>query len=261
MSSQPHKGRCLPWRGGDLCTARASHSGGAARGSLRPSARKCGPPVVSRRGPPAEQFLGMWTCRRADACAQPMFSARSRGHNTGLLLETALCEHATRGSGRRLRPPARTHGATAGTCVSAAVGEMAGEQAQRPRPPGEEALYKYPTRRVGHHPVRGLWWCGSPHTQGLRRILTLSPVPTPRPPRAPLRHATHDQSRAPLASPMRLADCPSPPGCRRRDYPGPRAYRGRRQRNAALPLLRLFGVCCCCHLCWDRVWVVFALCM
>ena len=34
-----------------------------------------------------------------------MFSARSRGHNTGLLLETALCEHATRGSGRRLRPP------------------------------------------------------------------------------------------------------------------------------------------------------------
>ena len=34
---------------------------------------------------------------------------------------------------------------------------------ERPRPPGEEALYKYPTRRVGYHPARGLWWCGNPH--------------------------------------------------------------------------------------------------
>ena len=189
----------------DVVPARASHSGGAARGSSRPSARKCGPPVVSRRGPPAEQFLGMWTCRRADACAQPMFSALSRGHNTGLLLETALCEHATRGSGRRLRPPARTHGATAGTCVSAAVGEMAGEQAQRPRPPGEEALYKYPTRRVGHHPVRGLWWCGSPHAQGLRRILT-NPLSGPHP--APPTSTTAARNARPIPRSPCLPNAP-----------------------------------------------------
>ena len=37
---------------------------------------------------------------------------------------------------------------------------------QRPRPPGEEALYKYPTLRVGYHPASGLWWCGNPHNRG-----------------------------------------------------------------------------------------------
>ncbi len=36
-------------------------------------------------------------------------------------------------------------------------------RAQRPRPTGEEALYKYPTRLVRHHPACGLWWCGRPH--------------------------------------------------------------------------------------------------
>jgi hypothetical protein len=35
---------------------------------------------------------------------------------------------------------------------------------QRPRLPGEEALYKYPTRRVGYHPAVRLWWCGNTHS-------------------------------------------------------------------------------------------------
>ena len=47
---------------------------------------------------------------------------------------------------------------------------------QRPRPPGEEALYKYPTRRVGYHPACGLWWCGNPHNQGTRSARTRCPL-------------------------------------------------------------------------------------
>ena len=35
----------------------------------------------------------------------------------------------------------------------------------RPRPPGEEAVYKYPTRRGGTTSHGELWWCGNPpHT-------------------------------------------------------------------------------------------------
>ena len=41
------------------------------------------------------------------------------------------------------------------------------------------------------------------------------------------------------ASLPRLAAHLSSPGCVRRENPGPRAHRGRRQRAAALPLLRL----------------------
>ena len=45
--------------------------------------------------------------------------------------------------------------------------------------------------------------------------------------------------RTPQPSLPRLAAHLSSPGCVRRENPGPRAHRGRRQRAAALPLLRL----------------------
>ena len=43
---------------------------------------------------------------------------------------------------------------------------------KRPRPPGEEALYKYPTHRVGYHPASGLWWRGNPHKRCANRDQT-----------------------------------------------------------------------------------------
>ena len=49
---------------------------------------------------------------------------------------------------------------------------------QRPRPPGEEALYKYPTRRAGYRAATGRW-CGNPHIEGVLALSALSPCPTP----------------------------------------------------------------------------------
>ena len=53
---------------------------------------------------------------------------------------------------------------------------------------------------------------------------------------------------------MRLADHPSPPGCRRREKSGPRGHRGRRERDRS-PRLSFApsGVCCCVYLRLDRV--------
>ena len=63
--------------------------------------------------------------QRADACVQAKCSTPLRWHNNGLQLENALYEHAARGSGRRLRPPARPHCETAMPVAYRSVGEMA----------------------------------------------------------------------------------------------------------------------------------------
>ena len=69
----------------------------------------------------------------------------------------------------------------------------------------------------------------STRSQGLRCIIPISP------------------SRIPQTSLARRADHPLPPGCRRRENPGPRAHRGCRERDAAQLLLRLLGARCCHH--------------
>ena len=75
-------------------------------------------PGADRRAP---TFLCMWVRGRADACTQPLTSARTRGQTTWLQVETASNAHAARSSGRRLRPPARTHCETAGTAANRSV--------------------------------------------------------------------------------------------------------------------------------------------
>ena len=75
-------------------------------------------PGADRRAP---TFLCMWVRGRADACTQPLTSARTRGQTTWLRVETASNAHAARSSGRRLRPPARTHCETAGTAAYRSV--------------------------------------------------------------------------------------------------------------------------------------------
>lgn len=69
----------------------------------------------------------------------------------------------------------------------------------------------------------------STRSQGLRCIIPISP------------------SRIPQTSLARRADHPPPPGCRRRENPGPRAHRGCRERDAAQLLLRRLGARCCHH--------------
>ena len=120
----------------DFAPARASHSGGVRadlRGHPRGNMVKRLFPGADRRAP---TFLCMWVRGRADACTQPLTSARTRGQTTWLQVETASNAHAARSSGRRLRPPARTHSETAGTVAYRSVardGWMCIVQLQWPR--------------------------------------------------------------------------------------------------------------------------------
>ena len=66
---------------------------------------------------------------------------------------------------------------------------------KRPRPPGEEALYKYPTRRVGYRAATGRW-CGNPHNQGVLPVRPPALHPFRTPPFPPYR-----PRRPPIPSP------------------------------------------------------------
>ena len=116
----PHSAeRCL--HGGvRFAPARARHSGGAARGSSRPSSRSLGDRVVSGRRAVARRRKEHDGLRRAGASAQPSHAIRLRRETTEFLLDTALPRSAAHDSGRNLRSLMRTHCATAGTCMSAA---------------------------------------------------------------------------------------------------------------------------------------------